>query len=1029
MLMTLAVISLSASAANIKFASHPSLSPDGKQLYFGYDGDIFSVPVTGGIASAVITMNGTQDSPLVSPDGKWLAFSSDIQGNSDVYVVPLAGGQAVQLTFHEASDIPVSWSADSHYIYFESTRESARKTTFRVSVTGGTPQLMFDGFFNTIVNLVENPRTGEFLFNESMESISFPTRKRYVGAHNPNIKCWNPKNRKYTELTDYIGKDQWPMVDRSGAIYYVSDSFNKESNIVKYVPGAEPQQLTSFDESVQYPNIAADGSAITFLKDYEIYVLEPATGRVSVPQIQVASGSVEVRRSFASQKPTAADVSPDGKKFALVIRGGLYVSDTKCKFLQRLDTPSDERVDEVVWGSDSRTIYYTRTNGGWTNVFKIAADGSGSEAEVYISRNNVKNLTVNHKGDKMVFVDGSSDVMLFDMASGNVSKIADAEFWSYQGYDFSFSFDDSYIAFDAMNKFEPDIFLYRIADGTLTNLTHSASVEQSPVFSPDGRNMYLLANPTSSSFPKGSRSALYKLPLRKYDTPFKSESFDGLFAEKKTARDSAVVVDTKDIHKRLEKMEREGSQSGLYVYSAKSKDYLLYSSSGSGASGRGTFVLEISDPEAKPKQVKDLSGGSFFGCKDALYCISGGNIYKVDPAGASASKIDVSKDVEKVLSDEFSQMFYETWAVLEQNYYDVRFHGADWMAVRDYYSSLLPYVRNRANLRTLITDMLGELNSSHLGFTSSGPEETVSTRIQTYGTGLLFDRNAPYKVSGILMDSPADKYGIDIRPGDILVAVDGERVDPSQNREKYFSGAVAADELKLTFLRGANEFDVKLHTASASTIKALAYKEWEQQRADAVTAGTGGRVGYIHMQAMGDTDLNDFLLKMHTEVVDKDALILDLRYNNGGNVHKEVIDFLRGQAHFEWAYRDFPRTSHPNVAPAGKPIVVLVNEHSLSDAEVTSNGIKTLGIAKLVGTETYRWIIFTSSVRLLDGSTCRLPAWGCYNVIDGQDLENTGVKPDIYVRNTFKDRLDGRDPQLDAAIAEVLKELKGIQTP
>ena len=120
-----------------------------------------------------------------------------------------------------------------------------------------------------------------------------------------------------------------------------------------------------------------------------------------------------------------------------------------------------------------------------------------------------------------------------------------------------------------------------------------------------------------------------------------------------------------------------------------------------------------------------------------------------------------------------------------------------------------------------------------------------------------------------------------------------------------------------------------------------------------------------------------------------------------------------------------PWTSHPNVAPAGKPIVVLVNEHSLSDAEVTSNGIKTLGIAKLVGTETYRWIIFTSSARLIDGSTCRLPAWGCYSVVDGKDLENTGVKPDIYVKNTFQDRLEGKDPQLDAAIAEVLSELKG----
>ena len=196
--VALAAISTSVLADSIRFASHPSLSPDGNQIYFSYDGDIYSVPVAGGQATAVITMPGVQDSPLVSPDGRWLAFSSDIQGNSDVYVVPVSGGQAVQLTFHEATDVPVSWSAKSDFIYFESTRGSARKTTYKVSVNGGTPQLMFDGYFNTVVNLVENPATGEFLFNESMESISFPTRKRYVGDHNPNIKCWNPKTKAYT---------------------------------------------------------------------------------------------------------------------------------------------------------------------------------------------------------------------------------------------------------------------------------------------------------------------------------------------------------------------------------------------------------------------------------------------------------------------------------------------------------------------------------------------------------------------------------------------------------------------------------------------------------------------------------------------------------------------------------------------------------------------------------------------------------------------------------------------------------------
>ena len=1021
-LLMMATVASSA-ADNLRFASRPSLSPDGKQIYFSYDGDIYSVPTSGGQATAVITMPGNQDSPLVSPDGKWLAFSSDIQGNNDVYVVPVTGGKAVQLTFHEAPDVPVSWSANSEYIHFETTRASARKTTFKVPVKGGTPQLMFDGYFNTIVNLVENPKTGEYLFNESMESISFPTRKRYVGDHNPNIKCWNPRSKTYSELTDYIGKDQWPMADKSGNIYYVSDELNKESNIVKYQKGAKPQQLTSFDKSVQYPSLAYGGSAMVFLKDYQINVLDLSSGKVSVPQINIAAGDVEVRRSFADQSPTAADISPDGKKLAVVIRGGLYLTDPKCKFLQKLPTPSDERVSEVAWGDDSKTIYYTRTNRGWTNLYKIAADGSAAESTVFLSQNNVKNLVKNHKGDKIAFIDGSRAVMILDTKAGSTSKIAEAEFWSFQRYNMAFSADDSYLAFDAMHMFESDIFLYNFKDGTLKNFTNSAAVEQNAVFSPDGKYMYLLANPTSSSFPKGTRASLYKLPLQKYDTPYKSTVVDDLFKDKKDApkKDSTVVIDFKNIHERLSRVERDGMQSGLYVYSSKGKDYLLYRSFSSGPGG--VYCLEISDPEAKPKQIKDLTGGTFFSCKDALYCLGNGAIFKVDVNSASAQKTEVKKDVEVVLNDEFRQMFYEAWAVMEQNYYDVNFHGTNWYSDRDYYASFLPYVRTRANLRTLMADLLGELNSSHQGFTSNGNEERTETRTRTYDTGIVFEKNSPYKVAGIIPDSPADKVDIDIKPGDELVAVNGEQIDKNANREKYFSGAVALDEMRLTFSRGGKQTDVKIHPSTFSAVKTLAYKQWENQRAQMVDQKTGGKVGYIHMRAMGDEDLNSFLLKMHTEVFDKDALILDLRYNNGGNVHKEVIDFLRGQAHFEWSYRDFPKTSHPNVAPAGKPIVVLVNEHSLSDAEVTSNGIKTLGIAKLVGTETYRWIIFTSSVRLLDGSTVRMPAWGCYNVIDGKDLENTGVAPDIYVKNTFKDRLEGKDPQLDAAIKEILGQM------
>lgn len=1023
-------------AETIRFAYQPSLSPDGSQIYFSYDGDIFTVPSEGGLAKSFVSIGGNENNPIVSPDGKWLAFSSDVQGNSDVYIVPTAGGKAVQLTYHEASDVPISWSADSKYIYFESVRGSARRTSYKVSVTGGTPELLFEGYFNTIVNVVENPKTGEILFNESLESINFPTRKRYVGDHNPEIKSWNPRTKEYKVLSSYEGKDTWPMVDASGNLYYVSDEYNLESNIVKYVKGGKPEQITTFDKSIQYPSIAANGSAIVFLKDYQINYLDLKTGQTSIPSIQIASNAVEVRRSFADQRPSAAAVSPDGKKFALVIRGELYVTDAKCEYLHKLNTPSDERVAELAWAKDSKTIFYTRTNKGWTDLYRIAGDGSSEEVKVYQSPANIKNLTISNKGDKLAFVDGSKNVMVCNMDNFSVQKVAEAEFWSFQTYDMAFSADDSYLAFDAMSRFESDIFLYSFAEDKLVNLTNSASLEGGMVFSPDGKNMFLLANLEQASFPRGASAMLYKLPLQKYDTPFKSDKFDELFVEDEKAddkkddkkkedlkekKDSSLKIDYNDIFRRMTAVERDGSQSGLYVFSSRGKDYLLYNSYGSRANG--SFALEISDPNAKPKQIRDLSGASFFSSKDALYALGSGAIYKVDPASASATRMEVSKTVEKNIQDEFVEMFYETWAVLEQNYYDVNFHGADWYAVRDYYATLLPYIRTRENLRTIIADMLGELNSSHLGFTSTGNEERTATAVRSYQTGIIFNTNSPYTVEKIVPYSPADKYELDIRKGDELVAINGERIDESVNREKYFSSTIPMDEVRLTFLRSGKEYEAKIHTSNYSAIKRLEYLEWEEERKAMVEKKTDGKVAYVHMQAMGAEDLQRFLRDMHTYAVNKDALILDLRYNNGGNVHKEVIDFLRQEEHFRWSYRDFPTTTHPNVVPAGKPIVVLVNEHSLSDAEVTSNGIKTLGMAKIIGTETYRWIIFTSSVRLIDGSTCRMPAWGCYN-LKGEDMEFVGVKPDIYVKNTFKDRLEGKDPQLDAAIKEVLSQMK-----
>ncbi|MEG2848965.1 MAG: hypothetical protein RR880_01880, partial [Bacteroidales bacterium] len=384
-ILCLPILSL---AETLHFPNRPTLSPDGSIIYFPYNGDIFKVPAAGGLAVRIVSLGGNETNPRVSPNGKLLAFSSDIQGNNDVYIVPVTGGDVKRLTFHESSDYPISWSSDSKSIYFESNRANII-TTYKISIDGGTPYRLFPDYFNTIVDVAENPVTKEIYFTESSEGFSFPTRKRYIGDNNANIQQWNPAKKEYKELTNYNGKDLWPMVDKNGTLYYVSDEYNKEANIVKYNPQGKAEQLTTFKQSLQYPSISYDGLGMVFLLEYKINYLNLKTGKVTEPQIIIADNNVALQRSFADEKPRWAGVSPDGKKFAFSIRGLLFVSDTKGEYLKQLNTPANERVTEVVWGPDNKTIYYLRTNKGYSNIFKIAADGSLIEKPVYITENNI----------------------------------------------------------------------------------------------------------------------------------------------------------------------------------------------------------------------------------------------------------------------------------------------------------------------------------------------------------------------------------------------------------------------------------------------------------------------------------------------------------------------------------------------------------------------------------------------------------------------------------------------------------------
>lgn len=304
-----------------------------------------------------------------------------------------------------------------------------------------------------------------------------------------------------------------------------------------------------------------------------------------------------------------------------------------------------------------------------------------------------------------------------------------------------------------------------------------------------------------------------------------------------------------------------------------------------------------------------------------------------------------------------------------------------------------------------------------------GQEEETFHKMKSFQSGLIFEENDPFRVKRVIENTPFDKVDKNIQPGDELIAINGEKIDFNKNRESYFVAPSEKKEISLTFRRDNKEFDVRIHPQGSGDFKNALYDQWITNNQHYVDEKSDQRIAYVYMKNMGSESLEKFLIEMTSEGYHREALILDLRYNRGGNVHNNVLQFLSQQPYTKWKYRGGEFAPQPNFAPSSKPIVLLMNEQSLSDAEMTAAGFKALNLGKIIGTETYRWLIFTTGKRLVDGSYYRLPSWGCYT-LDGKNIELNGVEPDIHVNRTFKDRLEDADPQLDRAIDEVLKALK-----
>jgi|SRR5690554_81721 len=1018
------------------FASTPSLSPDATEVYFSYDKDIWKVATKGGTAKRITALEGEEKNPMLSPDGKHLAFTSNQYGNDDVFVLSIETGVITQLTFHDAADKVESWSWDSKTIYFTSNRYNSFGS-YAVSVEGGTAKPLFNTYYSTSDGLVETP-DGNYLFTNSMESNRQVARKRYKGANNPDILFFNPKTEEYKRLTTYIGKDFNPTVDRNGKIYYISDENTGEYNLYQ-LENNQPKALTSFEHSIKSPHVAANGQKVVFEKEYQLYLYDVETKQTSkIEYTAPAHYSLDKKESFKTERISYLDISPDGKKIAFVSRGVLFVSDKEGEFVTEI-VNNGERVMEVKWLENNKDLLFSQTYKGYPNWHKISAKGGEVERLTKDLASN-RDIAFNPDLSQAVYLSGREEVRLMDLKTLKSKTIVTDEIWGFQNSAPSFSPDGKYVLFTAMRDFEQDVFIHNIKDSKTINLTNTGVSEANPSWSPDGKYIYFTSNRTTPSYPFGMQDAsIYRLALDWYSEDFTKEGFDKLFEEKKeeekdtkkkddkkdTKEPKPVVkVNLKDLRDRVESVSnRFGTQNNPKVFSDGDNTIVFYNSNEDG--GKYNLYKKVYKPFKEPETKKVIEGfvsQIIQTDKKSYFLRTSNGVFSYNEGSDKSDKIDFKHTFQKDLEQEFQQMFEETWAGIDENFYEENFHDVDWTATKNTYQAYVPYVQSRENLRILLNDMLGELNASHLGFNSSGEEEKTRLKYYTNETGLLFKEDKPYEVSKIVSKSPAVASHVDIQIGDKLVAVDGKKIDENKDRDFYFTTPVRKDEVQLTLERKGKQFDVHLNTISNAKLRDLLYDEWIATNRENVRQWSDDRIAYTYMKNMTGSQLESFLLDMVAEENNREGLILDLRFNTGGNVHDKVLNFLAQRPYLKWKYRGGKKTTQTNFGPSAGPIVLLINQASLSDAEMTAAGFKELGLGTIIGTETYRWIIFTSSKGLVDNSSYRVPAWGTYT-LDGENLEHTGVAPDIEVENTFLDNLKGNDPQLKRAIEEILKQL------
>ncbi len=1036
------------------YMTEPSLSPDRKEIAFVSGGDIWSVGAEGGAARLLVSHPATESKPLFSPDGKWLAFGSNRTGNGDIYVMEIETGSLRRLTFDDSSESLDSWSRDGKWIYFSSSSRdiSGMNDIYRIPVSGGTAmQVSADRY------------TGEFHSTPLADgSIIFAARGngasqwwRRGRSHLDESELWQKTGDTYTQLTQRGAKQLWPMATADGSrIYFVSDRTGPQ-NLWSMTKGGTAKQITNFtDGRLLWASLSYDGQEIVFERNFKLWKMKADGGTPQALAITLrgAASSPLMERVNLSTQVGELALSPDGKKVAVISRGEIYAGSSKEAGEAARITNTVAPESFVSWSPDSKKLIYSSERSGAYEIFQY---DFATETETQLTRGNNQDIapTFSPDGKTIAFVRNGRAIFTYNVETKTEKELCKTftDSAPLGGESFKWSPDGKWIAFltgSPSARSYTNISVVPASGGEAKPITFlSNSNAGSIAWSADGS--YILYG--SSQRTEDGVIARVDLKLR---TPkFREDSFRDLFkqenprdrptgppaspqpspaaspsatpAEKKDDPKTTEIV-FEDIRKRLSFINTGVNNNGV-VISPDGKTLLVLGS----AEGQFNFYTMTLDELANDQSARQLTSTpgfkgqvQFSPDSKEVYYVENGRINIVSMDRRDVRPLAVSMDINVNFAQEKMEVFKQGWRYMRDNFYDDKFHGADWNAVKTTYEPYVAGARTMDEVRRLMNMMVGELNASHLGV--GGPSGFTATTVGKLG--LRFDRNeyetnGRLKVTEIITLSPAAvTKGVAI--GDYLISIEGSKIAAGVNIDELLEGKVGK-RIELEFSStadGSNKREVVLKPISTGAEKNLLYRQWVESNRSYVDRISGGKLGYVHLPDMGQGSLNQLYIDLDIENQSKQGVVVDIRNNNGGFINPYVIDVLARKGYLTMHERgmwEVPARTALGQRALERPTVLVINQHSLSDAEDLTEGYKTLKLGKVVGEPTSGWIIFTWNASLFDGTSLRLPRQ-LIKGSDGKNMELNPRTPDIAVTRPIGETMTGKDSQLDRAVKELL---------